>query len=191
VNPAASEQPTSLPGSLVLIGPMGSGKSSVARHLASLTGHRFSDTDRLIVMQSGLKIPQIFEERGEAEFRRLEREALLSVKGWSRLVVATGGGIVELPENIETLRAMGCVIWLTARPEILWRRVSADVNRPLLKTMDPRATLQALVDRRAPHYAAAAHVIVDTSEIGSKEVAERALEEAKMSFATRAPTGGS
>jgi len=165
---------------------MGSGKSSVARHLASLTGHRFSDTDRLVVMQSGMKIPQIFERHGEAEFRRLEREALLSVKGWSRLVVATGGGIVETSENIGTLREMGCVIWLTARPEILWRRVSADSNRPLLKTMDPRATLQALVEKRAPLYAAAAHVSVDTSDIGSKEVAEKALEAARQSFSERA-----
>jgi shikimate kinase len=123
VQPAPSAHLPSLPGSLVLIEPMGSGKSSVARHLSSLTGHRFSDTDRLVVMQSGLKIPQIFERHGEAEFRRLEREALLSLKGWSRLVVATGGGIVETPENLETLRAMGCVIWLTARPEMLWRRV--------------------------------------------------------------------
>src|SRR5262250_1643379 len=112
-----------LPGSLVLIGPMGSGKSAVARQLAGLTGHRFSDTDRLVVMQSGLKITKIFERHGEGEFRRLEREALLSLKGWSRLVIATGGGIVERPENIETLREMGCVVWLTARPEILWRRV--------------------------------------------------------------------
>ena len=165
---------------------MGSGKTSVARHLAALTGHRFSDTDRLVVMQSGLKIPQIFERHGEAEFRRLEREALLSVKGWSRLVIATGGGIVELPENIETLRGMGCVIWLTARPEMLWRRVSADANRPLLKTIDPRATLQALVARRDPLYAAAAHVTVDTSDIGSKEVAEKALAAAKQAFAERA-----
>ena len=92
---------------------------------------------------------------------------------------------METPENIETLRAMGCVIWLTARPEMLWRRVSADVNRPLLKTMDPRATLQNLVERRAPLYAAAAHVTVDTSDIGSKEVAEQALVEAKRSFAER------
>ncbi len=176
----------SLPGSLVLIGPMGSGKSSVARQLATLTGHRFSDTDRLVAMASGLKIPQIFERHGEVEFRRLEREALLSLKGWSRLVVATGGGIVELPENTATLREMGCVIWLTARPEMLWRRVATDVNRPLLKTMDPRGTLQALVEKRAPLYTAAAHVTVDTSDIGSKEVAEVALTEARKSFAERA-----
>ena len=165
---------------------MGSGKSSVARLLAGLTGHRYSDTDRLVVMESGLKIPQIFEQHGEAEFRRLEREALLSVKGWSRLAIATGGGIVELPENIATLREMGCVIWLKARPEMLWRRVSADTNRPLLKTTDPRATLQALVERRDPLYAAAAHVVVDASDLPPKEVADRALELAKQWFAENA-----
>lgn len=164
---------------------MGSGKSSAARLLAGLTGHRSSDTDRLVVMQSGKKIPQIFEQHGEAEFRRLEREALLSVKGWSRLVIATGGGIVELPENLATLREMGCVIWLTARPEVLWRRVSADANRPLLKTADPRATLQALVARREPLYAAAAHVIVDTSELNSQEVADHALSAARNWFAAQ------
>ncbi len=188
MNPAPGSYPPVLPGSLVLIGPMGSGKSSVARLLAGLTGHRSSDTDRLVVMQSGLKIPQIFERHGEAEFRRLEREALLSVKGWSRLVIATGGGIVELPENIAALREMGCVIWLTARPDSLWRRVSADANRPLLKTTDPRATLETLVARREPLYAATAHVRVDTSEISSKDVADLALEAAKGWFATQSAT---
>ena len=185
MNPAPGSYTPVLPGSLVLIGPMGAGKSSVARLLAGLTGHRSSDTDRLVVMQSGLKIPKIFEQLGEAEFRRLEREALLSVKGWSRLVIATGGGIVELPENIAALRDMGCVIWLTARPDSLWRRVSADVNRPLLKTVDPRTTLEALVARRKPLYAAAAHVSVDTSDISSKDVADLALEAAKYWFATQ------
>ena len=167
---------------------MGSGKSSVARLLAGLTGHRASDTDRLVVMQSGMKIPHIFEQHGEAEFRRLERAALLSVKGWSRLVVATGGGIVELPENIVSLREMGCVIWLSARPDALWRRVSADSNRPLLKSADPRATLGMLVARREPLYAAAAHVRVETSDVSLKEVADHALEAARQWFEL-APAG--
>ena len=186
MNPASGSYSPALPGSLVLIGPMGSGKSSVARLLAGLSGHRSADTDRLVVMHSGMKIAQIFEQHGEAEFRRLERAALLSVKGWSRLVIATGGGIVELPENIVTLREMGCVIWLTARPDSLWRRVSADANRPLLKTVDPRATLQALVNKREPLYATAANVVVDTSDISSKEVADRALSAAKGWFAQQA-----
>ncbi len=157
-------------GSVILIGPMGSGKSSAARSLASLLGHRFSDTDRLVVQRAGQRVSEIFDREGEAAFRQREREALLELKGWSRHVIATGGGIVETPENVETLRSMGCVVWLRASLEVLWRRVATDMNRPLLQVLDPRAALAQTVAKREPLYSAAAHVSVDTSGLTAQQV---------------------
>lgn len=183
---AASLPATEIAGSIILIGPMGAGKSAVGRTLASATRHRFADTDRLVVQRAGRRIPEIFADSGEAAFRALEREALLELHGWSRLVVATGGGIVETAANLPTLREMGCVIWLRASVEALWRRVCTDTNRPLLQVADPRAALRATLERREPLYTAAAHVSVDTSELNALEVARAALSLAVEFFAARA-----
>lgn len=187
---AAQLPATEVAGSIILIGPMGAGKSAVGRALAAATRHRFADTDRLIVQRAGRRIPEIFADSGEAAFRALERAALLELHGWSRLVVATGGGIVETPANLATLREMGCVIWLQASVEALWRRVCTDTNRPLLQVADPRAALRATLERREPLYRAAAHGSVDTSEIDAAEVARRSLTVAVEFFAARTKVGG-
>lgn len=187
---AASLPATQLAGSIILIGPMGAGKSAVGRALASATRHRFADTDRLVVQRAGKRIPEIFAESGEAVFRTLERAALLELHGWSRLVVATGGGIVETAENLPTMRSMGCVVWLRATVEALWRRVCTDTNRPLLQVADPRAALRATLERRESLYTAAAHVSVDTSEINATEVARQALALAVEFFATPPKVAG-
>lgn len=186
---AVSLPATEVAGSIILIGPMGAGKSAVGRALAAATRHRFADTDRLVVQRAGRRIPEIFAESGEAAFRALERAALLELHGWSRLVVATGGGIVETAANLPTLREMGCVIWLQATVEALWRRVCTDTNRPLLQVADPRAALRATLERREPLYQAAAHVSVDTSEIGAHEVAQQALMLAVEFFGSRSKMG--
>ena len=174
-------------GCIVLIGPMGSGKSAVGRHLAGLTSHRLADTDRLIVQRLRLPVPEIFARLGEPAFRDAERAALLEVRGWSRLIVATGGGIVERADNRATLREMGCTVWLRASPEALWRRVSHDTSRPLLRTADPRATLRAILERREPLYRESAHVVVETSDIRPDAVAAMVLKEAREFFARGIP----
>ena len=165
---------------------MGSGKSAVGRHLAALTGHRLLDTDRLVVQRLRLSVPEIFARLGEAAFREAERAALLETRGWHRLIVATGGGIVERADNRATLREMGCAVWLRASPEALWRRVSCDTSRPLLRTPDPRATLRAILERREPLYREAAHVVVETSEIRPDAVAATVLAAAREFFAAGA-----
>ena len=142
---------------------MGSGKSSLARQLARLTSRRWIDTDRVVVQRAGLSIPEIFQQRGEEEFRRLETEALASLAEAHRMVVATGGGIVVRSGNMELLRGLGCVIFLTAAVEVLFDRVSRNQQRPLLHTADPEQTLRELLARRLPLYHACAHLTVDTS----------------------------
>ena len=148
---------------LVLIGPMGSGKSSLARQLARLTARRWVDTDKMVVQRVGLPITEIFAQQGEATFRQLETEALTSLRQEHRLIVATGGGIVTQPDNLSLLRSLGCVIFLTASLEVLFERVSRNQHRPLLHTADPAGTLRELYARRLPLYTACAHFVVNTT----------------------------
>lgn len=168
---------------LVLIGPMGAGKSSLARELARLTSRRWLDTDKMVVQRVGLPITEIFARSGEAEFRRLETEALTSLLDHRRLIIATGGGVVTQPENIPTLRALGCVIYLTAKPEVLFERVSRNQQRPLLRTSDPEGTLRELLAAREPLYQRGAHLTVDTSEGTHDALARCVLEHAREFFA--------
>ena len=168
---------------LVLIGPMGSGKSSLARQLARLTSRRWVDTDKLVVQRVGLPITEIFSREGEAEFRRLESEALGSLYPGERLIIATGGGIVMQTANHAILQRLGCVIFLTASPEVLYERVSRNQHRPLLHTSDPAGTIRELFDRRLPLYRACAHLTVDTSSGTHDDLARQVIERARDFFA--------
>lgn len=161
---------------VVLVGFMGSGKSSVGRLLARALQGRFVDTDRLVVERTGREITDIFATEGEAFFRREESRALDSLLGQRGLVVATGGGIVTVPKNVEALRRLGVVVWLTAEEEVIWTRVSRNRQRPLLHTENPRATVRNLLAARNPHYQAAADLRVDTSTITHAVVAGRICE---------------
>ena len=160
---------------LVLVGPMGAGKSSVARELARRVAWRWVDTDRLVAERAGRTIPEIFSRDGEEVFRRLESEALRLLDGSQRLIVATGGGIVTRPENLPLLRSLGSVVFLTASEDVLFERVSRTSHRPLLQTADPRATLVELLARRDPLYRGCAHLTLDTSFLNHAGAAEAIL----------------
>ncbi len=170
---------------LVLIGFMGSGKSSIARELANLTGRRSVDTDYLVSKGQGLPIPVIFARHGESYFRERESEALRSLQASRRLIIATGGGIVLREENVPLLRGLGCVVWLRANEEVLYERVQRNAKRPLLQTANPRATLAEFLLKRDPQYAACADVTIDTTPHSHAEVAEIVLGLAGRFFAAR------
>jgi len=174
---------------IVLIGFMGCGKSSVGRRIASLTGHRFVDTDELIVTRAGMSIPQIFAAEGEPGFRDRESAELRELVGVGGVVLATGGGIVLREENRETLRRIGPVIWLHAEPGLLFERVSRNRKRPLLHTEDPRATFDALLAARLPIYEAAADLQIDSTRLSHDEAAQAVVEEAR-NFCGRASQDG-
>jgi shikimate kinase len=140
--------------SLILVGMMGSGKSSIGQHLAQTLGYQFFDTDVVIEQLASKPISQIFAEDGEANFRALETQVLAELSSYRRLVIATGGGIVLNPMNWSYLRH-GLVVWLDASADQLWARLQTDQTRPLLATENPRATLEKILEERRSHYAQA------------------------------------
>ena len=161
--------------SIVLIGFMGAGKSSVGRILAQKTGLPRFDTDELVVARLGESIVKIFEARGEAAFRQAESDVLAGLVGRQRGVIVTGGGAVLRSENVAVLKQIGTVVSLEADEETLFRRVSRRNSRPLLRTSDPRATLHELFTARAPLYHRAADIRVDTSQLSHDQVASEIL----------------
>ena len=140
---------------IYLVGMMASGKSTVGPLLANALGYRFLDADAVIREVAGCTIPEIFDRDGEAGFRSLERQVLQQLSQWHSLVVATGGGIVTVPENWGELR-QGAVVWLDVKDGELLRRLQADPGgRPMLEAADPQARLQQLLNERRPLYSQA------------------------------------
>jgi shikimate kinase len=159
---------------LVLVGFMGSGKSSVGRLLSSLTGFALVDTDTLIAQKAGKGIPDIFRDEGEPHFRALETEILRGLIGRIGLIVATGGGVVVSEENRRILPEIGPVVWLDASTDHLHQRVKHS-KRPLLQTDDPRRTLEELYVAREPLYRETATVRIDSGKLTHRQTAEAVL----------------
>lgn len=139
---------------LYLIGMMGAGKSTVGKRLAQKLQYHCFDTDTLITQATGSTITQIFAESGESGFRQIETQTLSQLCAHTRLVVATGGGIVTQPMNWSYLHH-GLVIWLDASPQTLWERLKEDNSRPLLQDPNPQQKLEDLLAQRRPLYAQA------------------------------------
>ncbi len=168
---------------IVLIGFMGSGKSSIGRLIARQFGFQFVDTDAVIAERAGVEIAGIFEREGEEHFRALETAALESLLLLQRCVIATGGGVVLRERNRELLRELGFVVLLTASEEVIFERVSRNTKRPLLQTADPRETVAKLLVERQPCYEAAAQWTLDTSRLSHGQAAAAVIAEARRAFA--------
>ena len=160
---------------IILIGFMGSGKSSVGRRLAASTGLERFDTDEMVSARAGRPIAEIFAEEGEAEFRKLEMEAVRQLPRHAAIIV-TGGGVVLRTENVEALRQLGLLVSLTGAEGVLFERASRSQRRPLLRTADPRATFAALLRQREALYREAADFAIDTTKMQHDEVASSILE---------------
>jgi shikimate kinase len=140
---------------LVLVGMMGAGKTTVGRRLAARLNRPFLDSDEEIEKAAQMSIPEIFEQRGEPEFRAGEMRVIARVLKTQNVVLATGGGAFVHPETRALVKEEAISVWLKAEIDILFERVSRRSNRPLLKTANPRATLEKLIDDRYPIYAEA------------------------------------
>jgi shikimate kinase len=157
---------------IVLVGPMGSGKTAVGRSIARHLGRPFYDSDAEIVRRTGVDIPYIFEREGEAGFREREREAIEALTGLKGIVLATGGGAILLAENRRLLAQRGCVVYLDTSVGQQAERVRHGRNRPLLSNVDPAARLEELMAVRDPLYRSIADIVVATDGRRVKAVAE-------------------
>ncbi|HWV21207.1 MAG TPA: shikimate kinase [Devosia sp.] len=140
---------------LILVGMMGAGKTTVGRRLATRLGRRFLDSDEEIEKAAQMTIPEIFAQRGEPEFRTGEMRVIARLLKENDLVLATGGGAFVNPETRALVKAGAVSVWLKADLDVLFERVSRRSNRPLLKTADPKGTLEKLIADRYPIYAEA------------------------------------
>jgi shikimate kinase len=158
-------------GNVFLIGPMGAGKTTIGRHLATLLHKRFVDVDHEIEKRTGVSIPVIFEIEGEAGFRRRESAVIEELTRDTNIVLATGGGAVLLEENRKVLKERGIVAYLQADIETLVERTRRDRNRPLLQTDNPRGKIEELLQQREPIYREVADVIINTGQRAPSSVA--------------------
>ncbi len=162
---------------VILFGPMGCGKTTVGQALAEILGYEFLDTDDLVEKKAGKSIREIFEEKGEKEFRRLESEVVEDLAGMKSHVIATGGGAVLDPQNRHVFRSLGLGIYLKASARELYQRIKNEDSRPLLLNVeDPRAELKRLLEEREALYLEA-DIVIDTEELSVEEVADALIDE--------------
>ena len=158
---------------LVLVGPMGAGKSALGARLATGLGLAFVDADRAIEAAAGVDIPTIFSLEGEAGFRRRESRQLEEILAGEGRVVATGGGAVLAPDTRALLRTRGFVVYLQLGVEAQLQRLARDRSRPLLASGDRETTLRALAEVRDPLYAELADLTVDAAALPVDVAARR------------------
>lgn len=151
-----------MPKSLILVGPMGAGKTTIGRALSEKLNLPFKDIDHMVVENCGADIPWIFDVEGEAGFRKRESQALLEAINGEPSVIATGGGIVTQEANRELLKKAGGVVFLYASVKQQLNRTKRDKNRPLLQQGDPEVVLSGLMRIREPWYREVSEFVIET-----------------------------
>ena len=167
--------------SIALVGFMGTGKTVVGKALAEKLGRDFVELDTLIEQKAGKPIPEIFQQDGEVAFRELEIEVAKEVSGNKNQVIACGGGLVLNKINIDRLKKDSVIVYLTASPRVILKRVSdGDEERPLLQVTNPALTIQELLRFRKPFYERAADITINTSNLDVNSVAEQIINKVKQ-----------
>ena len=158
-----------------LVGPMGAGKTTIGRQLATALNFSFEDTDHVIQKRTGVDIPTIFEFEGEAGFRLRESQIIEELTQKQNLVLATGGGAVLSADNRRCLSGRGFVVYLSCSPEQQHERTARDRNRPLLQPGDPLETLRNLHQERDPLYRQVSDLAVSTERRTANSVVKEIL----------------
>lgn len=153
---------------------MAVGKSAIGRTLAKKLRRRFVDLDRVIERAEGSKVREIFEHKGEAYFRQLEKQALVDVLEENNQVIATGGGVILDDQNLQILREKALLIGLSAEMDVLLARAGDAMKRPLLQGSNRREKIEDLLRQRAARYAQA-HVTIDTSNLTVDQVVKKIM----------------
>ena len=159
---------------LVIVGLMGAGKSAIGKLVAQMLGIPFIDSDHEIERVSRMTIPELFQAYGEPEFRKLEQRVIKRLLRTGPRVLSTGGGAFMSEETRALIRDNGLSLWLDADLDVLWERVIKRDNRPLLKTKNPKKTLEDLMIARYPTYALA-HLTVKSRDIKKDMVASEVI----------------
>ncbi|MEE4638139.1 MAG: shikimate kinase [Wenzhouxiangella sp.] len=167
---------------VILIGPMGSGKTTVGKALAPRLGLEFIDLDQQIEQRCGVEVSLIFEIEGEQGFRAREQAMLAELSTRQGMLLATGGGSVLDPANRQMLRSAGLVVWLQTGVDQQLRRLARDQRRPLLRAPDRRERLEKLAAERDPLYRACAHRVVRSSDVSPARMALRAEKEIRQAL---------
>ena len=156
---------------IILIGYMGSGKSTVGHKAAKAVEYNFLDTDALIEKEEGMTISRLFEKKGEPYFREKETETIQRLIGQPKgNIIATGGGLPMKDGNAELLKQLGTVIYLKAETDTLVKRLSGDKVRPLLQNVDLREKIENMLAIRGPVYEACADVVLQTDNMSFYEI---------------------
>jgi shikimate kinase len=163
---------------IVLIGYRGTGKSEVGKILAQRLGMEYVSMDARIIEKAGMSVPEIVEKHGWPGFRDLESEVAREYAAQDNLVIDTGGGVIERPENIEALSANGKIFWLKASVPTIVSRIQGDTERPSLTGQKSFTDEVAeVLARRTPIYQASAHHEIDTDPLTPEEVAEKIVDD--------------
>lgn len=156
---------------IILIGYMGSGKSTVGKKAAKALEYTFLDTDSLIEQAEGMTISRLFEEKGEPYFREQETETIRRLISEPKgKIIATGGGLPMREGNSDLLKELGTVIYLKAETDTLLKRLSGDTVRPLLQNGDLREKINTMLAVRGPVYEKCADVILETDNMSFYEI---------------------
>ena len=161
--------------SIVLVGMMGAGKSTIGRRLSARLGLPFLDADAEIELAHSMPIPDIFEKYGEPYFRDGEVRVIARLLNGGPAVIATGGGAVMRQETRDRIREKAVSIWLRADSDIIMRRVRRRSDRPLLQTADPEATVERLIREREPVYGQA-DVTVWSRDVPHEKIVDECME---------------
>lgn len=165
---------------IILIGMMGSGKSTIGKGLASAIDANFLDMDALIETKEGLSISKIFETKGEAYFRALEHLMAKELQYKDDVVIATGGGVVINPETMSALKDNGLVIYLHIPVDAIVKRLSGDKTRPLLQNTSLKEKLEQVYSDRKAYYKEYADIILTVEEKDVKTIVAELVEKCKI-----------
>ena len=166
-------------GNIFIIGPMGSGKSTIGRKLAKALKRNFFDSDNEIEKRTGVSISWIFEMEGEAGFRARERKIISELTSLKNIILATGGGSILVKENRQALKSQGDVVYLTASHKQLLKRTAQNKMRPLLRTEDPQQQIIKLLRQRDLLYRSITDVILQTGNRSIQHTVSNVIKQLK------------